>query len=62
MPGQPGPAFGRPGCKLVPGILLRLAPACLPERDRRVKAGDDKKKTRARMALNQTPAFAAAGS
>jgi uncharacterized protein len=25
MPGQPGPAFGRPGCKLVPGIHAFLA-------------------------------------
>jgi hypothetical protein len=25
MAGQPGPAFGRPGCKLVPAIPLRQA-------------------------------------
>jgi hypothetical protein len=29
MPGQPGPAFGRPGCKLVPGIHVFLQEAQL---------------------------------
>jgi hypothetical protein len=25
MPGHPGPAFGRPACKLLPGIHVFLA-------------------------------------
>ncbi len=28
-------------CGLVPAISLRLAPPCLPKRDRRDKPGDD---------------------
>jgi hypothetical protein len=41
MPGHPGPAFGRPECKLVPGIPLRDA-LCSPKRDGRDEPGHDK--------------------
>ena len=43
MRGQPGPAFGRPGCKLDPRIPLRDA-LCPPKRDGRDKPGHDKVK------------------
>ena len=33
--GQPGPAAGRPGCKLVPAIPLKRAGPCHPNRDGR---------------------------
>jgi hypothetical protein len=36
MPGQPGPAFGRPGCELDPGIHLFAQQV-----DCRVEPGND---------------------
>ncbi len=41
--GQPGPAAGRPGCKLVPVIPFRCARPCHLNRDGRVKPGHDKR-------------------
>ncbi len=42
MPGQPGPAFGRPGYKLVPGIYVFLF-WCMQGVDGRDKPGHDKR-------------------
>ena len=42
MPGQPGPAFGWPGCKLVPGIHGFLF-CCMQGVDGRDKPGHDRK-------------------